>query len=304
MKKIKKIKDKRKSTLYEILVFAFLIFYTFTMLVIVYWGFSTSLKDKMGLRYNLMGLPDTWYKPWTWKWKNYVLAFEEIKVPIAVAGGTKNVTLFELLRNSILYCVTISFIGPLIPCITAYATAQFKDFKFNKVLIGIVLTTLVLPIYGNLAANLQLNKALGLYDSLLGVIVRGAGFTGVSFLVFRALFLSIPRSYSEAAIVDGAGNMRIMVSIMLPQAVGTYFTYVLLGFVGNWGDYTTPLIWLPSMPTLAYGLYKFSSSTENSINNIPLRVTACMITMLPVLIIYAVSNNLFSMNLSFGGVKE
>lgn len=289
---------KHKTSVYEIAVFIFLIIYTASMGFIIYWGLTTSLKTKMELRNNLIGIPTSW------QFSNYITAFKELYVPIATTQGIAKVYFPKLLVNSLIISVSSSLIGPVVPMIAAYACAYFKRFKFNAVMLNIVLGTMIIPIYGNLASSLALNKALGLYDNIWGVWIRRMGFTGIGFFVFRAIFLAIPSSYSEAAKLDGAGNFTIMLKIMIPQALGTYFTYVLLGFVGTWGDYTTPLVWIPSMPTLAYGLYRFSSSTNNSINNIPLRVTGCMITMIPVLVIYAFASNKVNMNLSIGGTKE
>ena len=274
------------------------------MFAILYWGIVTSLKTKLDLRYNFVGLPDIWYKPWTWEWKNYITAFKSLYVPIKTADGTANVYLLRLIVNSLIYCVSCAVVGQIVPCCTAYATSRFKDFRLSKILVSIVYITMVIPIFGTLPSQLQIAKDLGLYGSLWGHLIRTAGYSGVSFLVYRAAFLKVPQDFREAAQIDGAGEFFIMFVIMIPLVIGTFFTFALLSFVGCWGDYMTPLIWIPNMPTLAYGLYKFSTSTTNTINNIPSRITGCVIALIPVLVIFSVASSKFTMNLTMGGVKE
>ena len=80
----------------------------------------------------------------------------------------------------------------------AYATARF-DFRLSNVIYGIVLVTMVLPIVGNLPAEIQMTRQLHIYDTMWGAWILKANFLGMYYLVFFATFRGVPAALSEAA---------------------------------------------------------------------------------------------------------
>jgi multiple sugar transport system permease protein len=96
-----------------------------------------------------------------------------------------------------------------------------------------------------------------------------------------------------------------MWKIMFPLSRTTYLTIVLLLFVGFWNDYTTPMLFMPNVPTLSYGLWTFVvGSSINEIANEPMRLAACLLLLMPILILFAFMHNKLLTNVSIGGVKE
>ena len=69
-------------------------------------------------------------------------------------------------------------------------------------------------------------------------------------------------AYTEAACIDGAGNLSVLLRIILPLSRNTFFTVMLINFITFWNDYQTPLIYMPSKPTVAYGMFVIANATD------------------------------------------
>ena len=130
-----------------------------------------------------------------------------------------------------------------------------------------------------------------------------ANFLGMYFLVFYAIFQSVPDSYIEAARVDGAGNFMIFIRIMLPLVKNTFFTVLLIQTITAWNEYQVPLVFLPSHPTLAMWLFKFSLSSKTELSSIPMKVTGCMLLFIPIFTVFIIFNKRLLGNVSLGGLK-
>ena len=125
------------------------------------------------------------------------------------------------------------------------------------------------------------------------------------FLVFYETLRAFPKDFAEAAYIDGAGNFTVMIKIMAPLSATTYFTIALLLFVQFWNDYTTPMLYMPNVPTLAYGLYYFVDlSRINEVNSQPMRLAACIMMVIPTLALFLAFHNKLLSNVTIGGVKE
>jgi len=276
-----------------------LVIYTISLIVPITWGFFTSLKGKYEMRTNMFGLPKEW------KWINYSEAFKAYKVlRRAPGGGWETVLLDKMMIYSVLYAVGCAAIQAIVTCIVAYVTSKFSHFFFAKVVYSTVLIVMMLPIVGSLPAEIALARTLGLYDSILGMWVLKFNFLGMYYLVFYAMFKGIPKDFSEAAYIDGANEWMVMLKIILPMARNTLSIVILLNFIGYWNDYQTPMLYMPSYPTMAYGLYNYSNTTDQNFVNVPMQLTGCMLLMLPVLVIFMIFRNKLIGNISMGGLKE
>ena len=132
-------------------------------------------------------------------------------------------------------------------------------------------------------------------------------FLGMYFLIFFETLKAFPKDYTEAAEIDGAGNFSIMFRIMFPLCINTFFTISLLLFIQFWNDYTTPMLFMPNVPTLSYGLWSFVSGGEGVVDEIanePMRLAACLMLLAPILLLFAIFHNKLLANVSVGGIKE
>ena len=294
--------SKDKKSIFVICIGVILVIYALTFLILFSWGAFTSLKSRSDFYANKVWLPRGW--PWEWEWSNYPFVFNNFYLLLVDEDGNKlKFTMIYQIINSLLYSVGGSFLRAIVPCLVAYVAQKWNNF-FSRLLYTVVVVTMVIPIIGSNASMMVLMKQLRLYDTFLGVYLMEASFTGFYFLMYYGVFKSMAKEYSEAATIDGANEYRVLFSIMLPLIKSTFATVFLIMFIQLWNDYQTPLLWLPLHPTLSYGVYNMSVSTENGLSSTPMRLTCCMITALPILALFIAFRNQIMGNLTMGGVKE
>ena len=248
--KIKKCVGGLPAFILFLIMAAYVLFIAFLLL----WGLSVSLKSVAQFRASPLGFPKG-----EWHFENYLDAFKTFTVPLH--GGRVQIGLLVQYGYSLLYALGGAFFATLVPCITAYVTAKFS-FRFGKIVYAIAVIALGFPIVGALPSQLRLMSLLGLYDSFFGVWLMQASFLGVYFLIFHAAYSGTPKDIAEAAEIDGAGNFRIFLEIALPLSGKLFFTVMLIKFIGLWNDYQTPMLFLPSYPTAAYGMYYYFFDTK------------------------------------------
>ena len=122
-------------------------------------------------------------------------------------------------------------------------------------------------------------------------------------MYFYAFYRGLSKSYAEAAEIDGANKWQIYFKIMLPQAFAMFGSLFLMLWIADWNNYSTALIYLSKLPTLAVGIYKFQLQMTYS-SRMDILYAACTISLLPPLIIFVFFNNALMSNASVGGIKE
>ena len=128
--------------------------------------------------------------------------------------------------------------------------------------------------------------------------------TGMYFLIFYSTFKGIPRDYSEAAWMDGANNISVLIRIMIPMVKGVFGTIMLLCFISLWNDYQTPMIYMPNHPTLAYGLYYYVNGSYNpETSNVPLQLAGCMFMAVPLILLFCIFHKRLLSDVTTGGLK-
>ena len=289
-------KNGKWAAAFFVLILILIILYVVSLILPFLWGVMTSLKDRSDYVLNPYGLPKRWM------FSNYTFVFSKFFIP-GTANAPKDVYFERLLLNTIIYTLGVSFFGTFTKMIAAYATAKF-DYKFSGFVYGLVLFLMVLPIVGSLPAELAMARSLKIYDTFIGMFIMKAHFLGVYFLVFHATFKSMPKDFSEAAYIDGASNLRVLTTIVFPMTSTVFFTIMLINFIAAWNDYQTPMLYIPSNPTLAYAMFFFEKSTDNELSSVPMKLAGCMTLLVPILVIFLVFHNRLIGNISLGGLKE
>ena len=118
------------------------------------------------------------------------------------------------------------------------------------------------------------------------------------------MFKSLPNEFYEAAIIDGANEWQVFLRIMFPLVIPTFGTIFLIKFIEFWNDYQTPLLYLNTHPTLAYGVQSMATSGARGMSRVPMKLASCMIMMLPILFMFIFLRNKIMGNVTMGGVKE
>lgn len=292
-----KKKRKIKISVFKWAGLAVLFVYAFSMIAILVWAFITSFKGRLDFYENPIGFPASF------EFGNYLTAIENFYVDVPNGAQTIREEFFQLALNSILYALGGSFVNVFVCCIVAYVTARY-NYKFSSILYTVVLVVMIVPVVGNLPSEIQMLRNLHLYDTIIGAWVLKANFLGMYFMVFHATFKGLPKDFAEAAQIDGAGNLRVFLSIMLPMVKTTFTTIMLIRFIEYWNDYQMPLMYIPSYPTLSYGLYDYTQSERPAVAGTPMQLAGCMILFIPIFIIFIVFQKKLTGNISMGGIKE
>ena len=294
MKRKNKIKESYSPLI--IIVLILLILYSIFLLFPLAWAILSSLKTDMDFRNNLFGLPKQW------AFYNYYSAFMGFSVPVESGAAFRNVRMYEQFLNSVLYAAGCAFAATFVPCWVGYLTAKFK-YRFSRLITVVVIVCMTLPVVGSLPSEIRMARLFGLYDHLWGMWIMKANFLSMYLLVFQGIFRGVPGEFTEAAKMDGAGNFRIYFTIMLPLVSQTFLTVWMLNFIGFWNDYQTPLIFMPNVPTVSYGLYLFSRRTEGSFSTVPMKLTGSVLVFLPVLVLFCIFQKRLVGNITVGGLK-
>ncbi len=296
-KKKKNINQMRGYGVLSVIGFIFLLVYSISLFIPTIWGFITTFKTEEDLFFNVFGLPKNW------AYKNYVTAFTKMSLTVNPTGtNPQTIYVWQMMGNGILYAAGCTLANTLTAAVVAYGCARFKSVVGHCLHMSVLLV-MIIPIVGSAPSEMQFVRELGFYNSILGMIVMKANYLGTDFLIFYAAFKGISKDYSDAASIDGAGNFTIMTKVMFPLVTATTATMMLLAFISFWNDSATPLKYLPDVPNLALGLFKFNQKTDGDLVNTPMRLTGCYIMFLPVLAIFIIFRKKFMLNVSIGGLK-
>ena len=307
-----------------------LVFYTLIILGMVLWGLITSLKSEAdylgGLGYfgdsNVLGFPRLDESivgnssEYFFKLKNYSIIMSKLEINKTVTyyptGATEKIsytvtnTFYMMLANTLMYTIGGALIYAFMPALTAYLCAKY-DYPLSRIIVVVYTLMMCMPIVGSLPTELTFLRDTGLYDSILGNYVQKMTGSGMYFFVYLAYFKGMSDTYREAATIDGAGPLEVMTQIYFPLAIKMISTVFLIQFVNLWNDYQTPLIYLPTWPTLAYGVFYVSTPTQSfdrDLYSIPTQIAAPMMLAIPIIIIFVIFKESLMGDITLGGIKE
>ena len=317
-------KQTKKFSIFNLLliaVFVVLLIYSLSFIVLLAWGFMTSLKSVIDFTDlgNVLGLPDSTLSKNEIRFSNYLLVFDSFRFDVAdksyyssifgmVSKPKVETNFLYLIWNSAAYAVVGSLVHTMTTATVAFICAKYR-FKYTEVIYTTALIVMMIPIVGAYPSELKLLQDLGLYNSYLGMWLQKMTFTGLYFFVFYAFFRGLPDSYIEAAEVDGASQFTIYLTIIIPLAIKILSTVMLLSFIDYWNNYQVALLYHPSYPTRAYGVFSMStqslnSNVEKGAWDTPQKVAACMILALPLITLFVIFRNKILGDVSMGGLKE
>ncbi len=182
----------------------------------------------------------------------------------------------------------------------AYALARM-EFRGKRVVFGAIVTTLLVPPVIFLIPTYLIVQNLGWLDTLWAVSVPGAaGAFGIFFL--RQFFLGLPREIEEAARIDGAGDLRIFLRIVLPLSRPAIATLAVLSFLANWNDFLWPVYVLlsPDHLTLQPGLSVLQGAYSTHFGIV---MAGAVIASIPVLVIFTLAQRQIVESVASSGIK-
>lgn len=205
------------------------------------------------------------------------------------------------LQNTIFLCAVTVFGAVLSSAFVAYGFAR-TQFKGKKILFLLMLSTLMLPYHVTMIPNFILFQKLKWFGTYLPLTVPA--FLGIPFYIFlmTQFFRTIPEELTEAARIDGCGEIRIFFTMILPLSVPVLATCALFQFIGTWNDFMGPLIYIndPSKYTLAYGLQQFLGAYGGKWAQL---MAGSTVFTLPIIILFFLAQKTFIQGIATTGGK-
>ncbi|WP_432563306.1 carbohydrate ABC transporter permease [Kineococcus sp. SYSU DK003] len=206
--------------------------------------------------------------------------------------------------NTVLYSVVGSLLTVLVCAACGYALAMY-EFRGKRIVVGAILASLLVP--GTVLAQptYLLVVQLGLNNTYAGVLLPSLVYSFGVLLCMVFAQSSVPRELLEAARLDGAGELRIFVSIGLRLMSTGLVTVLLFAFLGSWNNYLLPLLVLTDqdlMP-LTVGLTGWSQSSITIPGLQILVVTGSLVSVVPVVAVFVALQRFWRSGLTAGGVR-
>jgi multiple sugar transport system permease protein len=186
-------------------------------------------------------LPVSWvFSP---TWSNYPHVWE-----LTAPGSKGNFKIFQVATlNTVFYAITTT-IGILISCtLVAYGFSRFRfpgrDFWFV-----VLISTIFLPGAVTIIPTFTFFYKIGWVGTWLPLIVPSFFANAYDTFLLRQMFMTLPRELDESAMIDGAGPLRVLWSVIIPQSYPALVAVSIFHIVYTWNDYFGPLIYLTSKP--------------------------------------------------------
>lgn len=197
-----------------------------------------------------------------------------------------NANFSQYFLNTVIVTFCSVFIVLMVSSAAGYALGRYM-FPGKKAIMGIFLASITIPLVFTIIPIYEMLNAMGLGQSLIGLIIAECGGSHVLFLMlFASFYGSLPNEMEEAATVDGCGFFRTYVSIMFPLAKPIIVTVVIMQFIWTWNSFLLPLVLTLSKPelrTLAVGMYALEGEHVVDWTGIAAGAT---ISVLPIIIIF------------------
>lgn len=216
---------------------------------------------------------------------------------------TEALTRFDFgtyLMNSVIVTIAATVLTLLINSMAAYALAKY-NFRGRNALFLLTLATIMIPLQVILIPVYQVVASLGLVNTLWGLIIPAAA-TPTGVFILRQYMLSIPDELIEAARVDGAGELKIFLRIILPVCRPALAVVAILSIMWRWNDFLWPLVVAQSesVYTLPVALARFTAQETVPFNLI---IAMSVVSILPVIILFLFFQKQITTGIANTGIK-
>jgi len=281
---------KTNKRITDIIAFVLLALGSVVMIVPFVWMLSTSFKMR-GEEFVTM------FIPYTWRWDTYARVWTEFNR----FGG---VGYLRALLNSFLYAVPPVIVGTIVSVLAAFAFAKIK-FRGRKQMFVLMLLPLMIPFPAIMIPQFVLFSWLGwLRTPLTQIVPTMLGSVIVVFFV-KQYYAHLPDSLIEAAKIDGCPYWKMFLIIGLPLAGPAMAAQALLWFIGRWNDFLGPFLFLqnPNWFTLPVVLGRYFQGSLIQAD-IPVLMAGSILSILPVVILFAIFQKAIIQSIMFSGMKE
>jgi len=274
--------NNRKSSI--IITFSILVLLSIIVLFPLWWIIRSSLMY-------LHEVPSMRFLPTNWVFSNYPKALERFHY-------------FTYLRNTFIIAIPAVTIGTATAILCAYSFARLR-FRGKKFMFGLCIASMLLPpVVTLIPLFIMFTNFFGLANTFWPLIIPWiCGGGAFNIFLLRQFFLTLPRELDEAAMIDGAGRLRILVQILLPSIKPAIMVVGIFIFMLIWNDLLTQTVYLheENLFTMAMGLRVFSGSYGTEWH---LTMVATILSIIPGLLVYIIGQRYLVEGIVMTGMKN
>jgi len=274
--------SNRKTSI--IVIFGILVVLALIVLFPLWWIIRSSLMY-------LHEVPSMSFLPNNWVFSNYPTALQRFHY-------------FTYLRNTFIIAVPAVTLGTATAILCAYSFARLR-FRGKKFVFGLCIASMLLPPVVTLIPQfIMFTNFFGLTNTFWPLIIPWiCGGGAYNIFLLRKFILTLPRELDEAAMIDGAGRLRILVQVLLPSMKPAIMVVGIFIFMLIWNDLLTQMVYLhdESMHTMAMGLRVFSGSYGTEWQ---LTMVATVLSIIPGLLVYIIGQKYLVEGIVMTGMKN
>ena len=275
---------KIKKVFFRVIHYAIMVMITVLMLMPIGWMLGTSMRQS---KESFVLPPSFW--PTQFNLDNFKQVFHAIPI-------------LKFAWNSLFITFLAAAFMVLFTSMADYAFARI-NFKGKNILFIFMLAGLMIPVQSIIVPVFLIIRKLNLIDTKWALIVTSIYYP-LGLLMLRQFMMTIPKSYDEAAVCDGAGKLTIFFRVILPMSKSTIMVAFVMHFVSVWNNFFSAMIFLNSTAkmTLPLGITVLNTTDGNS--NMPLMTAAVLLTLIPPMIIYIFGQKYLMQGNMISGVKS
>lgn len=208
--------------------------------------------------------------------------------------------ILHALKNSLILSVSSVAVTVVCSSMCAYVISRNRT-RFNRLIYVFFAMGLMVPVSN--VTIVKVLRVMGLYNTLPGtILVFIALIMPLSVFLYYGFISGIPRELDEAAIVDGAGAVRIFVQVIFPLLKPATVTVIMINFLNVWNDFQIPLYTLPDpdKAVIVQKVYNFFGTYTASWNLVSVTI---IYAILPILIVYLFGQKYIISGMTAGSVK-
>ena len=212
--------------------------------------------------------------------------------------------MFKGIVNSLIVSISTAALCTYFSSLTAYGLYAY-DFKGKKIAFTFIMAILVMPTQVTAMGFLRLITNMGMYDSLLPLIIPSIASPAVFYFMYSYLQSSLPLSLVEAARIDGSGEFMTFNRIVLPIMKPAIAVQAIFTFVGAWNNYFVPALVIQSKDKMTVPILIATLRGADYMNfdmgKIYMMITVAIV---PIIIVYLFLSKYIIAGITLGGVKE
>lgn len=294
---IKKRSPKRAELITNLFTHFILILFAIGIIIPFYMIVVISLCKS---NYLATRTPFVWFPQWSeLDFSAYGRVLNDTTYFVEVTGMSMVLTGF---LNTMKIAIPTIVVGMFSSSISAYAFAKMR-FPGKGVIFMLLLGSMMLPGIVMMVPSYVIYSSIGLTNSYFPLMVPAMFGSAACVFFLRQFFMGLPTELVEAAKIDGMSHFGIYLRIILPLAKPALLAQTVLGFLAIYNDYLGPLIYLSEERkyTLQLALNMFSTAANS---DLPRVMAACIMAMLPTIILYLVAQKYFIQGIALSGLKD